>query len=90
MFLPENAPDVVNAKITFDPLDKFIWAAHPWGLGFNGGPSLAPPKSVTDYLTDEAIRGIEANRRRPFFMYLSYNAPHTPLHATKEDYDALP
>jgi arylsulfatase A-like enzyme len=23
-------------------------------------------------------------------MYLSYNAPHTPLQATKEDYDALP
>jgi arylsulfatase A-like enzyme len=90
MFLPENAPDVVNAKITFDPLDKFIWAAHPWGLGFNGGPSFAPARYVTDYLTDEAIRGIEANRHRPFFMYLSYNAPHTPLQATKEDYDALP
>jgi arylsulfatase A-like enzyme len=90
MFLPENAPDVVNAKISFDPLDKFIWAAHPWGLGFNGGPSFAPAKYVTDYLTDEAIRGIEANRHRPFFMYLSYYAPHTPLQATKEDYDALP
>lgn len=90
MFLPENDPNVVNAKIALDPIDKFIWAAHPWGLGFNGGPSFAPPKYVTDYLTDEAIRGIEANRHRPFFMYLAYNAPHTPLQATKEDYDALP
>jgi len=90
MFLPENDPDVVNAKIASDPIDKFIWAAHPWGLGFNGGPSFAPAKYVTDYLTDEAIRGIEANRHRPFFMYLAYNAPHTPLQATKDDYDALP
>jgi arylsulfatase A-like enzyme len=90
MFLPENDPKVVNAKIAIDPIDKFIWAAHPWGLGFNGGPPFAPAKYVTDYLTDEAIRGIEANRNRPFFMYLSYNAPHTPLQATKEDYDALP
>ncbi|MFX6230619.1 sulfatase-like hydrolase/transferase, partial [Acinetobacter baumannii] len=24
------------------------------------------------------------------FMYLAYNAPHTPLQATKADYDALP
>ena len=90
MFLPENDPKVVNAKIDTDPIDKFIWAAHPWGLGFNGGQPFAPAKYVTDYLTDEAIRGIEANRNRPFFMYLSYNAPHTPLQATKEDYDALP
>ncbi|MDO9487891.1 MAG: sulfatase-like hydrolase/transferase, partial [Sphingomonadaceae bacterium] len=33
---------------------------------------------------------IEANRNRPFFMYLAFNAPHTPLQATRADYDALP
>jgi arylsulfatase A-like enzyme len=44
---------------------------------------------MTDYLTDQAIAGIQANRNRPFFMYLAYNAPHTPLQAAKADYDAL-
>lgn len=33
---------------------------------------------ITDTLTDEAIRFMEKNRRKPFFLMLSYNAPHTP------------
>ena len=37
MFLPENAPNVVNSKQDFDPIDKFLWAAHPWGIRFNDG-----------------------------------------------------
>ena len=44
---------------------------------------------MTDYLTDEAVKVVQANKNRPFFMYLAYNAPHTPLQATREDYDAL-
>ena len=90
MYLPQTAPTVVNARIDFDPIDKFLWAYHNWGLQFNGGPKFAPSAYLTDYLTDEAINAIAANRDRPFFMYLAYNAPHTPLQATKADYDALP
>ena len=45
---------------------------------------------MTDYLADEAVRAIAANRNRPFFMYLAFNAPHTPLQALASDYDALP
>ena len=45
---------------------------------------------MTDYLGDEAVRAINANRNRPFFMYLAFNAPHVPLQALKSDYDALP
>jgi hypothetical protein len=26
LFLPEKHPDVVNAKLPFDPIDKFLWA----------------------------------------------------------------
>ena len=32
---------------------------------------------------------IEANKDRPFFLYLAHWAPHTPLQASREDYDAL-
>jgi arylsulfatase A-like enzyme len=35
------------------------------------------------------VKAIDANAGRPFFMYLAFNAPHTPLQATKEDYEAL-
>ena len=33
---------------------------------------------LTDALTDAAIRFVESNRSRPFFLFLSYNAPHIP------------
>jgi arylsulfatase A-like enzyme len=34
---------------------------------------------LTDHLTDEGIRFIEANKDRPFFLYQSYYAVHLPL-----------
>jgi len=34
---------------------------------------------VSDVITDAAGRFLEENRARPFFLYLSFNAPHTPL-----------
>ncbi|MGH9627842.1 MAG: sulfatase-like hydrolase/transferase [Bryobacteraceae bacterium] len=33
---------------------------------------------ITDVLTDRAIRFVEENAQRPFFLYLPYNAPHAP------------
>ncbi|MCP5109708.1 MAG: sulfatase, partial [bacterium] len=36
---------------------------------------------LTDRLTSEAIGFIEANRERPFFLYLTHYAVHTPLEA---------
>jgi arylsulfatase A-like enzyme len=89
MFLPTKDPNVVNAMQDFDPIDKFLWAAEPWGVRFQDGKPFQPPKYMTDYLTDEAVKVVEANKNRPFFLYLAYNAPHTPLQSTREDYDAL-
>lgn len=39
---------------------------------------------LTDRLTDEAIRFIEASDDEPFFLYLPYYAVHTPLQAHEE------
>jgi arylsulfatase A-like enzyme len=89
MFLPEDGPDTVNSKQDFDPIDRFLWAALPYGVRYNGSEMFEPKGHMTDYLTDEAIAAIRANRNRPFFMYLAYSAPHTPLQATRADYDAL-
>ena len=49
-----------------------------------------PSEYMTDYLGDEAVKAIHANRNRPWFMYLTFNAVHTPMQALKSDYDALP
>ena len=89
MFLPEGHPNVVNSKQEFDPIDKFLWPNLRFGVRYNGSKQFEPDVYMTDYLGREAVRAIEANKNRPFFMYLSFNAPHTPLQALKSDYDAL-
>ncbi|HMO76640.1 MAG TPA: sulfatase-like hydrolase/transferase [Sphingopyxis sp.] len=90
MFLPEDDPDTVNAKLPWDPIDRFLWANLRHAVTHNGSKRFHPKGHMTDYFADEAINAIEANRNRPFFLYLAFNAPHTPLQATKAEYDKLP
>lgn len=89
LYLPEDHPDVVNSKQDFDPIDRFLWAAMKYAASFNGGANFEPARYLTDYYTDEAVEVIEANKDRPFFLYLAHWAPHTPLQASREDYEAL-
>jgi arylsulfatase A-like enzyme len=89
LYLPEDDPDVVNAKQDFDSIDRFLWARMLHAASFNSGPAFEPDGYLTDYYADEAVRVIEANRDRPFFLYLAHWAPHTPLQATRADYDAV-
>src|SRR5690606_38060979 len=39
---------------------------------------------LTDMLTDRAVSFIHKNKEQPFFMYLSYNAVHVPMHGKTE------
>jgi arylsulfatase A-like enzyme len=89
MYLKANDPNVVNSKQAFDPIDKYLWANLPYAVRWNGGKLFAPSSYITDYFGDEGVKAIRANANRPFFLYLAFNAPHTPLQATKADYDAL-
>jgi len=89
LYLPEDDPNVINSKQDFDPIDRFLWMSMQHAASFNGSAPFQPNGYLTDYYTDEAVKVIEANKNRPFFLYLAHWAPHTPLQATKEDYDAL-
>lgn len=57
------------------------------GILRNGVPV---PQDEISYLTDdftrEAVNYIDeySKEEEPFFMYLAYNAPHMPMHATRE------
>ncbi|UCE41476.1 MAG: sulfatase-like hydrolase/transferase [Candidatus Aminicenantes bacterium] len=46
-----------------------------------GGPA---GEYLTDRLTDEAIRFVEAQKYNPFFFHLSYYAVHSPIQAKKD------
>ncbi|MCY1163786.1 MAG: sulfatase [Pseudomonadota bacterium] len=89
LYLPEKDANVVNAKQDFDPIDKFLWPNMRFGVSYNGGKWFEPSKYLTDYFTDEAVTAIKRNKNQPFFMYLAHWGVHTPLQASKADYDAL-
>ncbi len=90
MYLPKDDANAVNSVQDFDPIDAFLWANLSFGVRKDQGARFAPDGYLTDYLAREAARAIDANANRPFFLYLAFNAPHTPLQALRSDYDALP
>ncbi len=78
--LGSHYPNVPHAQ----GFDEFIgfrtghWINY-WDpkLERNGKPH--PMKGyITEVLTDQAMRFLEANRSDPFFLYLAYNVPHAP------------
>ena len=91
LYLPVDHPNVVNARLDFDPIDQFLWSSMTYANSFNSGNDdrFEPGGYLTDYWTDEALKVIEANRHRPFFLYLAHWGIHTPLQATREDYEAV-
>ena len=52
---------------------------------YDNGNRIDTKKYLTEELSDNAVKFIEDNSDNPFFLYLSYNAPHTPLQATERD-----
>ena len=40
---------------------------------------------LTDVLGDKAVEFVSRSESDPFFLYLSFTAPHGPMHATEED-----
>jgi arylsulfatase A-like enzyme len=51
---------------------------------FDGRKPAAHMNYLTDELTDRAVHFIERQGSRPFFLYLAFNAVHTPMHATEK------
>jgi len=89
LHLPEDDPNVVNARLAFDPIDKTLWKISKYGDSFNNRARFTPGGYLADYYTEESLKVIEANKNRPFFLYLAHWGVHTPLQATREDYEAV-
>ena len=59
-------------------------------LEYGFGEYREPDAYLTDVLGNEAAAFIERNADKPFFVFLSFNAPHVPMEATEEDLAAFP
>jgi arylsulfatase A-like enzyme len=61
---------------------------HPYARGKRSLETMPPGgkdgEYLTDRLTDEATKFIEARRDGPFLLYLAHYAVHTPLESKKE------
>lgn len=89
LYAPAGSPDVVEARQDFDPIDQVYWAIGRAAVRHNGSDRFAPDAYLTDMFTREAVEAIGANRNRPFFLYLAHWAPHSPLQASRADYEAV-
>lgn len=49
-----------------------------------GDEPVAVEKYLTDAFADEAVRFVSEHADRPFFLYVPFNAPHSPLEAPED------
>jgi len=80
-------PEYHPLKRGFDEFYGFLGGSHSYfeSAGIWRGNE---PVDELDYTTDafgrEAVAFIERHKRQPWFLYLAFNAVHTPMHATDD------
>lgn len=88
----------LGGGLMYYPLDhpsyngKYLAKTKPWGLRdmhhtlpmLHNGQQVPWDQYLTRELTDGGIRFIEKNHEHPFFLFVSYNAPHEYLEAPAE------
>ncbi|MGE4489860.1 MAG: sulfatase-like hydrolase/transferase [Kiritimatiellales bacterium] len=57
---------------------------YDWALDWNGELRYSDGRYLTDVFTDASVNFIEKHLDDPFFLYLAYNAPHTPFQAPEK------
>jgi arylsulfatase A-like enzyme len=73
----------------FDEFFGFLGGGHPYFPGqgapiYRGTTEVKESEYLTDAFAREAVAFIDRHKDRPFFLYLAFNAVHTPMHATDE------
>ncbi len=65
---------------------SYVVSAPPNGVNplFDGRNLVEASGYLTDVLTDRAVAFITREKSRPFFLYLAYNAVHTPMQASEK------
>mgnify|MGYP000079575515 CR=1 FL=1 len=95
----------LGAAPKFHPLQRgfgeffgFLGGAHSYmnmagdrrGGILRGTEAVAEPEYLTDALAREAVAFIGRHEKEPFFLYLTFNAVHTPLQAPAKYLERFP
>lgn len=75
----------------FDEFFGFLHGAHPYMSPthsesnplYDGKKTVLEPAYLTDVLADRSVDFIKRKRTQPFFLYLAFNAVHTPMESTE-------
>ncbi|MDG2186547.1 MAG: sulfatase-like hydrolase/transferase [Mariniblastus sp.] len=67
--------------------DSAFWKGTPV---FRNGKQFPAPQYLTDLWGSEACAFIDRAHAQPFFLYLAYNAVHSPMHALDADREKFP
>ena len=99
-----DAEQFAPTKRGFDDFWGFRGGGHsytkalPEGNGYNAPIECnykkpQPITYITDDMGDENVDFIKKHKNQPFFLFASFNAPHTPMEATEADlkkFDYIP
>lgn len=90
-----NQPQFHPLQRGFDEFWGFLGGGHsyfPFAEDGKAEPDIecnfktaAPITYITDDIGAECADFIQRHRDEPFFLYAAFNAPHSPMQATKED-----
>lgn len=88
LYAYEGTPGIIDQKVREDFTDKHIWKGQRNGPHaiYRNCQEIVEPFYLTDRIAEEGIDFINRNKEAPFFLWLSFNAPHTPLQAKEEYY----
>lgn len=85
----DEAHDIMYWEADYWPREDHSYEGV-WGgwdsskKGGKWGPERDGDEYMTHRLTQHGVNFIEKNIDKPFFLYLAYNAPHSPLEAHKQ------
>jgi len=81
---PRDQPGVHFMETELSPSKPMREEINPI---LRGSQPVEEPEYLTDAFTREALAFIDRHKEEPFFLYVPYNAPHTPLMVTDEYYN---
>ena len=84
-----EGPEFHPQKRGFDEFFGFLAGAHPYLPGegapiYRGSQVVAEESYLTDAFAREAVSFIDRHEDDLFFLYLAFNAVHTPMQATDD------
>ena len=88
LYAPVKSRNVVNYRHRIFQ-NRRIWRQKRKGPSaiVHNGKVVEEKEYLTERIAEEACRFIRENENRPFFLYVPFNAPHTPFQAPLSYYE---